>query len=128
MMNHDEMRQLDAFIAKYVMGYSRWHARCMHASDGRTFYKPDTGSRHRWLDEFGPHSESWTPTTDPAAAMEVLKKIATAHRVDNTAVWWNGGFWHAGHGKVVASADTLEKAICYLAKSLFSRPNHGGGK
>jgi len=137
-MSEKERKKLEQDVAFGVMGYQRWRRDCMHAAEGRTFWNPNTSTRHRWLDDIGPLAEPWSPTTDPAAAMEVMKKCAekctvTAECDASKAQWLVAKLedeWR-GYGVVEANckvAPTLELAICLFAKQLFSQPNHGGGK
>src|SRR5688572_23406410 len=67
-----ELRALDAWIAEHVMGFVRTDIKC-HPSDNRTIggvlFSPP-GCNH----DCGQSSYVKHYTTDPAAAMEVLRK------------------------------------------------------
>jgi len=112
-MTTQEMRELDAWIAENVFGWQE-------------FREEEYPYRMLWREgEEG--SPVWDEpdyyTTDPAAAMEVLKKCA-----DN--LWLSVGFSKQRKtflcggilsGENYAEAETLELAICQFAKKLFTK-------
>ncbi len=119
--NEQEMRELDTCVAFKVMGYLKWHPKCMHAAEGRGFYNPKTGTLHRWLDDVGPMAEGFFPSTDPAAAMLVLEKCCDRVCL---MVWRSGTRWYCNlttGGDLLGEAETLPLAICRFSKSLFER-------
>lgn len=122
-MTDKEMRELDAWIAEHVMG---WRL----STRGGSWRSTDPG----WIDsenELQRIQENWKPSTDPAAALEVLKKCADKSdmpiEIDRKRD--NGGPWRVETGVLsqglvaIAPRDqnTLELAICLFAKKLFSK-------
>jgi len=108
-MNTSERIKLEAWIAENVMGWE-WR---------------DTDQEEGWAikGEGWACEDSFTPefTTNPAAAMEVLKrcveKAADAICITQTAK----GNYLIDHLEIGTSALTLELAICKFAKILFSK-------
>jgi len=107
-MNETEQRELDAWIAENVMGWDLGES------------KPGHG--WPWFGEFGfgdeqekiPHY-----TTDPAAAMEVLKKCSEETYITTRR---HKRCWSmSGSNGMTIEAETLELAICLFAKKLFSK-------
>ena len=116
-MTATELRQLDAWIAENVMGNQQ---RKIRVTDGRKLV------RYEFL-KVGTNEICPEYTTDPAAAMEVLKKCCEAMAV-------NVEIWKAGNGEwvcrmvsgrnsrnCVGTANTIELAICLFAKKLFTK-------
>lgn len=125
-MTTKELRALDAWIAEHVFGCKVHHVEsgvfggvdyedCIHC----TGKHPDL---RRWD---GEKSYSWKPTTDPAAAMEVLKKCA--EKTDQMSIVECIGDWVVTHGDgndpttPDGEGKTLELAICLFAQKLFSK-------
>ena len=119
-MTQQELRELDAWIAEKVMGWKPFVSGKTSSIKG-TFW---LDSEHKVVasPEF-----QWTrfdPTTDRAAAMQVLEKCAdrVGVRIDR----YNGrapNVWYirATDGRLAeAEAPTLPIAICLFAKKLFS--------
>jgi len=139
-MTTTELRELDAWIAEHVMGWA-WYRFRMKMKSGKGF--------HRWQ-QLCPPDETWflqpkydavkQPqgigkyqedetdyssikfTTDPAAAMEVLKKII--EKEDASVIYAAPD----GVSYILCSDDipdtygeTLELAICLFAKKLFTK-------
>ena len=112
-MINTELRELDAWIAEHVMGWKPTVSLCQPRGDEVPRYWSIGGGR-------SVHMKSFNPTTDPAAAMTVLKKILTDHPRGSAMVGYAGGFneqWSCGR----ANAKTLELAICECAKQLFTK-------
>lgn len=113
-MTAQEMRELDAWIAEYVMGF-------------RKCPMPDeTG----WIDDSkstNPYFPCFQPTTDPAAAMSVLERCLEKHGYGITIdVHDDAGFSLVGNSPYVATNpdvgdETLPLTICLFAKKLFSK-------
>jgi hypothetical protein len=141
-MTTNELRELDAWIAENVMGYQRTSRPDELTTDAAMLFwhRPATNTReavlvgraysHRGLTEqYGKEmfSHSWTfyaPTTDPAAAMEVLKKCLE-QRFISIGRTQGSGYLIAIHtlGDVLVDAPNLELAICLFAKNLFGGSN-----
>jgi len=126
------MRELDAWIAENVFGNfkvikvspRRWDCRygiTPEIKDGVGYgpaFKSESEARAMML--VAGHCKNYT--TDPAAAMEVLKKCSTEKRI-TIAVWRDAGNWYCNNatgGNFYGEADTLELAICLFAKQLFT--------
>jgi hypothetical protein len=115
-MSNEEMRELDAWIAENVMG---WAAHCRNTA----FYVPKEQA-NKLMDCRPVCIEDWRPTTNPAAAMEVLRKC-----VDTRAVsvdrWRMTGIYIIStildRKHTIEEAPTLELAICLFAKQLFAQ-------
>jgi hypothetical protein len=139
-MNEKEMRELDAWIAEHVMGW-KWFA-----------FPPVTDGTRKWTillktsswqrrqggkQVSAPHKNDEIDigsvpqyTTDPAAAMEVLRKIGEEMggrtyglRIHGPSAEFKVHFWTVTDDEfdVEANAPTLELAICLFAKQLFSK-------
>lgn len=130
-MTDTELRELDAWIAENVMGYA-W----LQPIGGRytRFYLVSPNNHKDLKPEFVFHRKSYRDedienapryTTDPAAAMEVLKKCSEKYSIkigfDVNGKWFVSHYDAKFEG--VIRAETLELAICLFAKKLF-----GGGK
>lgn len=103
-MNSTELRQLDAWIAENVMGFSTL---CKRMPDGKiSDFIIGDGSR-------------FCPTIDPAAAMEVLKKCArkSCPLIQHGA----NEVYYISSMVAKSEAPTLELAICLFAKKLFEK-------
>lgn len=101
-MDTKEMRELDAWIAEHVMGW-------------KISFR--AGEVEIWRTPSG--TAVFHPTTDPAAAMEVLKKCGERAC---TTVYRTKGAWVVTSSILVgaeADAPTPELAICLFAKALF---------
>ena len=141
-LTEQEMRELDAWIAEHVMGWVWWH---LPKTDPKHF-TPETGiCKLIRSDENWPAHKHWQGkriavpmenvkqdvdvpryTTDPAAAMEVLKKCgfhknnaiqiyclrAEENRDGKESFWINDPR---------LEANTLELAIALFANKLFSK-------
>ena len=127
-MSEIEMGELDAWIAENVMGWKLngvWHRVqkdefALH-KDGRVFIH-DSIRNGVCLTV-----KVFDPTTDPAAAMEVLKRCAGLYAVKVGGVDVNN-LWMVANGLTptmenTVRADTLELAICLFARKLFTKPN-----
>lgn len=101
-MTAQELRELDEWIEALVMG---------------------TRKMRESRNELCPHY-----TTDPADAMDVLKKCAEKKPTDSSSIridrlgtlWAMSATYHAD--QIYCEARTLELAICLFAKQLFSQP------
>lgn len=103
-----EFRALDAEIAPFVFP----HSRIEHSTNG---VEPEV-----YVDGYG----FFHPTTDPAAAFEVLKKCAEKDAPQSIATCKEGELWkvfYGGRYHEAQSDTTLELAICRFAKALFSK-------
>ncbi len=114
-MTPTELRELDAWIAEHVMGWKISQA----GNSGKN------------------QSGQWKSipiyTTDPAAALEVLKKCYEKIWSDNPIITkcqhfkieiWNNGLWVVQQSEKIETSiesETLELAICLFAKKLFSK-------
>ena len=128
-MNTQELRELDAWIAEHVMGFVRWNFNNQH---DKFNYLEKSKERqcnirrkgwidgNRLLDTFPRYS------TDPAAAMDVLQKCcqSTAFPVQ-VGVKIDG--FYCGENLTLnecakeAGHPTLPLAICLFAKKLFGK-------
>lgn len=117
-----ELRELDAWIAEHVMG---WKARKLNRRDLINHLMPPQSI----TDGFGKYDAdpmfqtnvTGVPnyTTEPAAAMEVLKKCMDMAVV--TLFEKAKGGYEVRWQQMSASAETLELAICLFAKKLFTK-------
>lgn len=130
-MKDTDTRELDAWIAEHVMGFEE--RPCYHGSariEGMTFYVANgrsvTGEASKGNHQFPKY------TTDPAAAMEVLKKCGEHLAATDSAIELGQNlnkdgliYWWVNHDRASASflceAETLELAICLFAKKLFTK-------
>jgi hypothetical protein len=117
-MKIEELRELDAWIAENVMGFkkaSRFEGGELLGSRGQK------SNECRWLSNDDPKY-----TTNPAAAMEVLKKCGQEtypyqlqiEIQENGSVNISGGGFRQPY-RITAS--TLELAICLFAEKLFNK-------
>ena len=118
----EQMRELDAWIAEHVMGWSR----SPHVlQDGQIgFYQFSHGGIEVRVAS-GERLFSFSPTTDPAAAMLVLEKCyERVGLIDMSRVkvapfnFCIGATYSTG---LEAEAETLPLTICLFAKQLFSK-------
>lgn len=113
-MTAKELRGLDVWIAEYVMGYR------LRESNGRMEVELPTDEGSKWcgLNLIQNYS------TDPAAAMEVLKRIIQISKKTVCQGVCTEGFqvYHGGayYIKTVVTAETLELAIALFSKKLFA--------
>ena len=124
-MNDMEMRELDAWIAEYVFGWNRQRFNNGHVRHNILVpekFRADKYRKHGWnkgvelIDNF-PHY-----TTDPAAAMDVLEKCAIKSGYGLTVIPQSNGMWFACSNYAnEAFGETLNIAICLLAKKLFTK-------
>ena len=126
-MNAQELRELDAWIAENVIGNPQ---RRIRVTDGRKLV------RYEFL-KVGTNDICPTYTTDPAAAMEVLRKCAEkmdagivgigspmGGPVASTIPKLKQGWVVGKIGRPTnfdCEAATLELAICLFAKKLFTK-------
>jgi hypothetical protein len=156
-MNEKEMRELDAWIAENVLGYRRTDNPDDYTTDNTTLFWHRNEANYResvligkaythsgLTKQYGKEmfSHSWThycPTTDSAAALEVLKKCAekmpnaivgigspmgkadVISTLPKTAQGWVVGAIGFRTNAFDAEAPTLELAICLFAKKLFEK-------
>lgn len=109
-MSEQELRELDAWIAEYVMMWQRReHLRDVAGSD--FFYRSDKV----FVQERGNHLKYFHPTDDPADTLEVLKKCFERDRNSCLASLHNFLMRKDHDG-------TLDETqICLFAKKLFSK-------
>jgi hypothetical protein len=124
-MTDTEKRELDAWIAVNIMKWQEVKPWDINPGHGQFVI------RHG-VPVAPPPIFKFEPTTDPAAAMEVLKKCAAKlYPSDEVQIYGNdedGGYvifspeTKDAEGFVLESdAKTLELAICLFAKKLFSK-------
>lgn len=116
-MNDQELRELDAWIAEHVMGWTKWegsgwlHAGCMDANG------------IKWLS--GGYEIEFQPTIDSGQSMDVLKRCGErmpnfhigapqGSSLKNWMITWN-------YDENTVESETLELAICLFSKQLFSK-------
>lgn len=130
-MKDTDTRELDAWIAEHVMGFEE--RPCYRGSariEGMTFYVANgrsvTGEASKGNHQFPKY------TTDPAAAMEVLKKCAEEcdmpieidRKRDKKTGNWRIESGTMAQGLLAIAppeCNTLELAICLFAKKLFTK-------
>ena len=113
--------ELDAAVAEYVMGWyigdTRWTGRGVQRHSYGIWYQ----SNPKYCRETGRNDQDWKPSTDIAAAWEVLKHIGLAALVGYR--WGLPGklgmcTLDDGHGwQISVLAKTEELAICRAALS-----------
>lgn len=111
-MSTKEMRELDAWIHEHVFGKCLFDEHRINNALCRKCCMDCSSETHRVK----------SPTTDPAAAMEVLricakKDVTIQIRKQDSGEWcvWDVQSWSDG------TASTLELAICLYAKKLFTK-------
>lgn len=130
-MTDQEKRELDAWISEHVMGWHRMTFDNGFPGAARNQLVPekfraDQYRKHGWRDGIELLDTFPKFTTDPAAAMAVLKKCA--ERCD-AEICLRAGKWivtgyclsdvKPGQLDWDVAAPTLELAICLYAKKLF---------
>lgn len=149
-MTEKEKRELDAWVAERVIGWHRMtNAKAIGVEDFSEFDERELETLNRlsdnWYDsknnhvadvegecDCGQHDTSFKPTTDPAAAMEVLKKcveqcdmpVEIDRKRDKKTGHWRIESGTMSQGLLVIAppdCNTLELAICLFAKKLFSK-------
>ena len=114
-MTTTEMRELNAWIAENVMGWSWQLTGSDPVEDG-----------YCWFNSEGKFPcELANYTTDPAAAMDVLKKCLDRQfsPIEIRQRGFNEAHIVSSRGEVV-EAKTLELAICQFAKQIISKMSH----
>ncbi len=118
-MNATELREFDAWIAKHVMGWK------LQERNVPYYWKiPKTNRIYFLATGRRPDDTEWSPTIQPSAAMEVLKKCLTSGNYFTVALDEDDYKIEARHitGKtILVSATTLELAICLFAKKIFTK-------
>ena len=107
-MNDAELRELDLWIAVNIFGW-------------QTFNEEEYPHRMLWREgDIG--SPVWDEpdfyTTDPAAAMEVLKRCSDEWDIQIGRRMITKE-WFCSSGYAYTQAETIELAICQFAKKLF---------
>lgn len=117
-MTTEEMRALDLVMAKDVMCFPHEHLATIE-SHGCYFPEPKKIGRF------------WRPTTDSAAALEVLKKCIEKNvGIRINPIFGAGGddaggyYFSCNDFKVFGIGETLELAICKFDKALFTTPQN----
>ena len=128
--NEKEHQELNCWIAEYVMGW-KMHDFTLHPIKGREML-----AGIWWIspDKIAASADCPKFTTDPAAAMEVLKKCAEkSNEIDPSSFVATGVFYkvflvimiyHDGEtAKYLheSQAETPELAICLFARKLFKK-------
>lgn len=126
------LRELDAWIAEHVMGWKR--CKSIHSLDYANRYAIDTtGAIYRHNPKRRDTRMSlFHPSTDPAAAMEVLKKCIAKCNEDGASLDLDLNEqsktlinkMHYGvsyESSLDEEGETLELAICLFAKKLFTK-------
>jgi len=119
-MTTEELRSLDAFIAEHVMGWQLVTTLHDIVTPGQFFARSDGV----FVFKRGSELRNFHPTTDPAAAMEVLKKCGEelyGHGVAIEIRNYNRQGWTVMAQSRGNTAETIELAICYFAKQLFTK-------
>lgn len=143
-LSEKKLRELDAWLAEYIFGWSWWRFDCFKKPHGASGEQ----SRHIWCQLCSP-DDLWyqqpqyngqkingpvegisnltdlsyfKPTTNPAAAMDVLKKCIEKESCD-IRINFDSRRFYVYSAKVLTpeTATTLELAICLFAKKLFSK-------
>ncbi len=139
-MTTTKQRELDAWIAENVMGYipccgDFW---VNAVNPGKFNCKPKEATSWAFeypggvtVDRSGKtycttHAYQWQPTTDPAAAMEVLKRCIAETPDKKVEILQAGDEWFLqfkddGIYERDNQSETLELAICLFAKKLCSK-------
>lgn len=132
LMNEKEMRELDAWIAEHVMGWHKvethWDNKSLCSVCGKGF-----GARHKhYVPDFHSSITGSVPryTTDPAAAMEVLKRCAEKlceenavqiqYGLNTTYKWYVATVLKPNGRNICIESDTPETGLCLFAKALFT--------
>jgi Phage ABA sandwich domain len=124
-MTKNELRKLDALIAEHVMGWKEVRFLSYYGK-GKFMVSRETGE----LMVYDLKGESFSPTTDPAASMQVLQKCAekdfpTVYKSRADESSWCVDNLRIGSGinesTISISAPTLELAIALFAQKLFSK-------
>lgn len=118
--------ELDAMIAEQVMGWKRmrWCDWCGFQRDSRislTYAWHDAsgkmGARAEESDDYYGPELAWSPSTNIAAALEVVSHVRGI-RVERNVAWWfqlnqhSDGSWECQIDESKASAYTAQLAIC----------------
>jgi hypothetical protein len=126
MKTESELRELDAYIAQHLMGWKRtdkpdnWTAEkvvqfyikpdgaCIVSTPWTSSAYPPNVWAHSW--------SAYTPTTDPAAAMQVLEKCADECLVQIRRQ--SDQSWCVWGDTVDSNGETIPLAIALFAKAL----------
>lgn len=127
------LRELDAWIAENVMGFT-WQKLNRH--DKINYLLPPPTGRFTYDPDPKNTNESCAPnyTTDPAAAMEVLKKCCEKPNSRSPEIFRNAIHYQTwiiedgeagdaleGFEYLQVEAETIELAICLFSKKIFSK-------
>lgn len=117
-MNEHELRELDAFCAERVLGWKPIVRQADSTYPELRYWNMGNG--------FERLQQQFRPTTDPAAAMQVLEQCHKQCCVE-TGIFENvsgskrGYFARSIYKDITTEAPTLELAIALFAKKLFSK-------
>lgn len=105
-MNEKELRELDAWIAENIFNIPR---------DLISINGPIPSKAGNYMVREIDHY-----STDPAAAMEVLKKC---YEIADVTTGYHAGYkrYFAKSGRKLIESKTIELAICLLAQELFKK-------
>src|SRR5580693_7144670 len=117
-MKEKELRELDAFCADNVMGWKSVSGTKLTIEKDEYFVHSTTGHVLH-----GNASEPFCPTTDPASAMEVLKKCAETVIGAVEVYRTSEGKWviQDDYNDPNQQSETIELAIVKFAKQLFTK-------
>jgi hypothetical protein len=124
-MNEKELRALDAWIAESLFSWKRNNHESRKAYD--VYITPDGEHKYVGGAPMGmpyecdhPDNDMFAPTTDPAAAMQVLGECSRQVQV---TVWKRVNDWQvfSQHMQIHGEGETLPLAICKFARQLFER-------
>lgn len=117
-MSDKELRELDEFCAKHVLNIEN-----LVIDGGEVYVQCGTIPGNRWRNKY-------SPTTDPAAAMEVLKACCIkVGSLEQVPIRWDDGQWVVGQdpneigfgSETGITGETLEISIALFAKNLFTK-------
>lgn len=120
-MRDEELRALDNFIAEHVMGWTLIDRKAVGWMDG-----PPVWNTGKTGEDESPTWQDFRPTTDPAAAMQVLERIIDSGVVLTVYKGVNESgerryCFGAKKTDGYEDAETLPLAIAKFAKALFEK-------
>lgn len=119
MKNEPINRELDAWIALNVFGWKLTNYETGKPASTPEDYE-DASKNDGWTWDGTNEAWEWQPTTDPAAALEVLKRCAMKIKFVNIRIVTDGTSWRV-FSDLHSSGDqpTYELAIATFAMELF---------
>lgn len=129
-LSEKQLRELDVWIAEHVMGFKSTktpddafdsNERLSFSGSASRRFMVSTTYQYNGKGKWWHQWHYYEPTTDPAAALEVLKKCYQTLSICSCKTPNGFKFWFPSEYNSAIESEALELAICLFAKKLFSK-------